>query len=89
MPRRKLNGPLRLLAYLLEIRGEVPIMKIHYDTGLHYRTIYTAIEVLKKAGFIKERYELGPPLRRYVSLTSKGIAAAKHAREILKLAGEM
>ncbi len=89
MPKRKLNGPLKLLTYLLEAGSEVPIMRIHYETGLHYRTIYTAIEVLKKAGFIKERYEPGPPLRRYVSLTPKGVIAAKHAKEILKLAEEM
>ncbi len=89
MPKRKLNGPLKLLAYLLSVNREVPIMKIHYDTGLHYRTIYTAISVLKEVGFVRERYDEGPPIRRYVSLTEKGFEAAKYAKEILKLAGEL
>ena len=61
-------------------------MRIHYDTGLHYRTIYTAIEVLREASFVKERYDEGPPIRRFISLTEKGKEAAKHAEEILKLA---
>ena len=71
MPKRKLNGPLKLLAYLLSVGREVPIMKIHYETCLHYRTIYTAIEVLKEAKFVKERYDEGPPVRRFISLTEK------------------
>ena len=62
-------------------------MRIHYDAGLHYRTIYTAIEVLKEAEFVKERYDEGPPVRRFISLTEKGREAAKYAVEILKLAG--
>ena len=72
MPKRKLNGPLKLLVYLLSVGREVPIMRIHYETCLHYRTIYTAIEVLKEAKFVKERYDEGPPVRRFISLTEKG-----------------
>lgn len=87
VPRRKPDGPLRVLAYLLRVGREVPTMRIHYDTGLHYRTIYTAIEVLREAGFVRERYDEGPPVRRFISLTEKGMKAAKHAEEILKLAG--
>jgi len=86
VPKRKLNGPLKLLAYLLRVGREVPIMRIHYETGLHYRTIYTAIEVLKEVGFVRERYDEGPPVRRFISLTERGREAAKHAEEILKLA---
>ena len=61
-------------------------MRIHYDNGLHYRTIYTAIEVLKEVGFVRERYDEGPPVRRFISLTERGREAAKYAVEILKLA---
>ena len=61
-------------------------MKVHYEKGLHYRIIYTAIEVLKEAKFVKERYDEGPPVRRFISLAEKGKEAAKHAKEILKLA---
>ena len=61
-------------------------MRIHYDNGLHYRTIYTAIEVLKEVGFVRERYDAGPPVRRFISLTEKGRRAAEYAVEILKLA---
>ena len=54
--------------------------------GLHYRTIYIAVEVLKEAGFVKKRYDEGPPVRRFISLTKKGKEAAKHAKEVLRLA---
>ena len=70
----------------LSVGREVPIMRIHYNTGLHYRTVCTAIEVLKEAGFVRERYDEGPPVRRFISLTEKGKEAARHAEEILKLA---
>ena len=60
-------------------------MRIHYDAGLHYRTIYTIVEVLKEAGFVKERYDEELPVRRFISLTEKSKKAAKYAMEILKL----
>ena len=54
---------------------------------LRYRTIYVAIKVLRKVGFVRVRYDEGPPVRRFISLTEKGREVAKHAVEILKLAG--
>ncbi len=70
-------------------KTEVTVMKIHDETGIHYKTIYTAIDVLKRAGFIVENYDPGPPLRRLIKLTEKGRKAAEAAKTILELAGEM
>lgn len=88
MPKRRLNGPLKLLAYLLTQEGEVTIFKIRTDTNLNINTIYTAVGLLKEVGFIKEEVREGPPMRRLISLTEKGRRAAECARVILELAGE-
>ena len=87
MPKRTLNGPLKLLSYLLDHDEPVTIMRIHMDTKMPYKTIYTAIEVLKQHGFVEENYDPGPPARRLIRLTEKGRQAAQHARELLRLAG--
>lgn len=41
---------------------------------------------MKEAGFVRERYDEGPPVRRFISLTEEGREAARCAEEILKLA---
>ncbi len=87
MPKRVLNGPLKLLSYLLEQKEPVTIMKIHMDTRMPYKTIYTAINVLKELKLIEERIDTGPPVRRLIQLTEKGEKAAYHAKELLKIAG--
>jgi len=60
-------------------------MRIHYDAGLHYRTIYTIVEVLKEAGFVKKHYDEGPSVRRFISLVEKGKEVAEHARKSIYL----
>ena len=87
MPKRTLNGPLKLLSYLLEQNEPVPIMKIHLDTRMPYKTIYTAINVLKELDLLKETIDPGPPMKRLIKLTEKGKQAADHARELLKISG--
>jgi len=41
---------------------------------------------LKEAGFIREHYDEGPPIYRFISLTEKGREAAEYAVENLKSA---
>jgi len=88
MMKRKLNGPLKLLAYLLTANEEVTIFRIRKESGLNVQTIYNAIKLLKNLGLINERYEEGPPPRRLISLTEKGRRAAEHARRLLEIVGE-
>jgi len=89
MKRRKLNGPLRLLAYLLDKDEEITVFKIRKETNLNIQTIYNAIDLLKQLGFISERYVTGPPVKRLIKLTEKGKEAAYHAKRLLELAGEL
>jgi len=89
MPKRKLNGPLKLLTYLLIVNQEVTITKIRDETKMPLKTIYNAIGLLKELGLVKERYDEGPPMRRFISLTEKGRRAAEHARKLLEIVGEL
>ncbi len=82
---RGLNGPLRVLAYLLEA-GESTLLSISRGTNLNYRTVMRAVDILKKYGFVEENYDPGPPARRLIKLTEKGRQAAQHAKELLRLA---
>jgi len=68
LPKKRLDGVLKLLAYLLNV-DEVPIMKIQYDTRMPYTTIYNAINLLREVGFVRQRIEKGPPMKRLISLT--------------------
>lgn len=87
MPKRKLNGVLKLLAILSGINREVTPYYIQRNYGFRFDTLSRAINVLKEAGFITERYEEGPPPKRYIKLTEKGREAAACAKRILELAG--
>ena len=87
MARRKINGPLLVLAKLLEV-NEATIFKLQELTGIkNWYTLNRHLEILKNIGFIKERYVEGPPMRRFISLTEKGREAAACAKRILELAG--
>ncbi len=83
----KLNGPLRVLAYLLEVNEPVTLLKISQEAKINYRTVRNAIKTLKELGFVEETIESGPPVRRLVRLTEKGRKAAYHAKKLLELAG--
>jgi len=88
MPETKLNGPLKVLAYLLTVNDEVSLLKISQEAGINYKTVRHAVELLKKLGFIIERYDPGPPIKRLVRLTERGRKAAEAAKVILELASE-
>mgnify|MGYP000265222501 FL=1 len=89
MPEAKLNGPLRVLAYLLTVNTEVTLLRISQEAKMNYKTVRNAVELLKKVRFIEERYDPGPPIKRLVKLTERGRRAAEAARVILELAGEL
>jgi len=86
---QKINGALKVLAFLLDIEEEVPLLRISQEAKMNYKTVRNAIEVLKKYGLVNERYEEGPPPRRLISLTEKGRKAAKLAKELLEIVGEV
>jgi len=86
---QKINGALRVLAFLLNVEGEVPLLRISQQAKMNYKTVRNAIAVLKKYGLVNERYEEGPPPRRLISLTEKGRKAAEHAKKLLKIVGEI
>ena len=85
---QKINGALKVLAYLLNVEEEVTLLKISQEAKMNYKTVRNAVEVLKKYGLINERYEEGPPPRRLISLTEKGRKAAEYARKLLEIVGE-
>ena len=89
MGTQKINGALKVLAFLLDIEEEVPLLRISQEAKMNYKTVRNAIEVLKKYGLVNERYEEGPPPRRLISLTEKGRKAAKLAKELLEIVGEV
>jgi len=85
---QKINGALKVLAFLLNVEDEVPLLRISTQAKMNYKTVRNAVEVLKKYGLINERYEEGPPPRRLISLTEKGRRAAEHAKKLLEIVGE-
>jgi len=85
MGTQRINGALKVLAFLLNVEGEVPLLRISQEAKMNYKTVRNAIAVLKKYGLINERYEEGPPPRRLISLTEKGRRAAEHARKLLEI----
>ena len=89
MGTQKINGALKVLAFLLDIEEEVPLLRISQEAKMNYKTVRNAIEVLKKYGLVNERYEEGPPPRRLISLTEKGRKAAEYARKLLETVGEI
>ena len=89
MGAQKINGALKVLAFLLNIEEEVPLLRISQEAKMNYKTVRNAIEVLKKYGLVNERYEEGPPPRRLISLTEKGRKAAEYARKLLEIVGEL
>ena len=89
MGAQKINGALKVLAFLLNIEEEVPLLRISQEAKMNYKTVRNAIEVLKKYGLVNERYEEGPPPRRLINLTEKGRRAAFHAKKLLEIVGEM
>ncbi|WFO75650.1 hypothetical protein J4526_01850 [Desulfurococcaceae archaeon MEX13E-LK6-19] len=86
MSERGLNGPLKVLAYLLDHDGSA-LLTISRETGLNYRTVRRAVDLLQKLGFVVEEIEQGPPVRKIIKLTEKGRKAAEHAKALLELAG--
>ncbi len=91
MLKRKINGILTVLAALNAIGSdEITMFKLQELTKIrNYNTLNRAVSILKEVGFIEERYERGPPVRRFIKLTEKGRRAAQLAKELLELAGEL
>ena len=89
--RRKLNGVLLVLAALSNIASEeVSMFKLQELTKIkNYNTLSRAVNILKELGLVRERYDEGPPMRRFISLTEKGRRAAEYARKLLEVVGEV
>ncbi len=85
---QKINGALKVLAFLLNVKDEVTLLRISQEAKMNYKTVRNAIEVLKKYGLINERYEEGPPPKRLISLTEKGREAAEYAKKLLEVIGQ-
>lgn len=54
---------------------------------MNYRTVHNAIKLLKGLNFIDEKRDPGPPPRRVIRLTGKGLEATVNAHRILELVG--
>ena len=89
LPKRKLDSILKLLSVLLNEDKPVTPYYLQRKYDMRFDTLDRAIRVLLEVGFVNQEVEMGPPPRRFISLTEKGRKAAYHAREILKLAGEL
>jgi len=63
---QKINGTLKVLAFLLNVEDEVPLLRISQEAKMNYKTVRNAIAVLKKYGLINERYEEDSSLRRLI-----------------------
>lgn len=83
----RFTGPLKVLSYLSRA-GEVPMLRISVELKMNYRTVVSAVKLLEKLGFINQKVIVGPPPKRLISLTDKGVKAAQHAKELLRLAGK-
>ena len=66
MSIQKINGTLKVLAFLLNVEDEVPLLRISQEAKMNYKTVRNAIAVLKKYGLINERYEEDSSLRRLI-----------------------
>lgn len=86
---QKINSALKLLAFLLNVEGEVPLLRISQEAELNYnyKTVRNDIAVLKKYSLINERYEKDLPPRRLISLTKKDIEPQNALRNPLEIAG--
>ena len=86
---QKINGALKVLAFLLNVEGEAPLLRISQQAKMNYKTVRNAIAVLKKYGLINERYEESLSSRRLISLTEKRRKAVEYAKKLLEVVREL
>ncbi|MFQ6128699.1 MAG: tetratricopeptide repeat protein [Thermoplasmata archaeon] len=78
---------LGIMVYLLE-RNEEDASSLISNLNLATYTFYSAVERLKRLGFLYTRKEKGWPPHTYVRLTSKGKEAAKLLLPLSKIVGD-